>query len=447
MKLPTGFSRISRVLRTILTPLLLLSAMPAGSAEYIDVRKAATGERDEALRAAFAELDEIHRKLAKASGIDARLLLSTSDEVNAFATEAKGEKLIVLNLGLLEALREDRDAVISVLAHEYAHHGKEHIASGKSTDSALGVIGALVGGIIDYKLGTRTVGREVGQFGSTLISRAFSRDQEREADAQGLAWMVEAGYNPQGAVRAQRKFLEMDGAGSSSLFRTHPGSEERVENIEKAIAGNEKAKALSSDQRIALSLPEESDDDEPSDQAQPALTGGRLPEPTAAMLEAVRGIDLARYARIANDMVFLGSDDKALKLHRLSRSDYERISNAWNERMRDDTSFALSARYGMLYYEASQGKYAEWGRDLAAAQKTGEALKKEPPIPAEDWIALFKAQTAAGQNGQFDTAAFEKATRAKGLTPYDFHIVSSWWFQRAKERAARGDMSLLQKLG
>lgn len=413
----------------------------AAEPAYIDVQKAAQGAKDASSRKFFGELADMHQKLSQVSGIEARLLLSDSDELNAFATEVKGEKVIVLNMGLVDELGDDRDALVGVLAHEYAHHGKSHISSTRSTNTLFGVLGAIVGGVIDYKLGTGGLGQDIGGAGAKVITRSFSREQERDADALGLQWMVKAGYNPSGAVRAQRKFLALAGGSSGfSLFRTHPGSDERVSNLEGLIAANDKARALQSDARVALSMPEEA----PEPQTVAALTRP-LPEPAAALLEPVNGIALSRFAQISNDLVFFG-EVKGLAKNKLTPARYAQINEAWTARMAQDTSFGLSSAYARHYFEASQGTFAAWGRDVAQSYQSGSLRETAEPLPVDDWAALLKAQQGAVKDGKYDAAAFEQAAKAKGLSPYDFNIVSSWWMQAAKQRAAQGDMSVYQRI-
>jgi Zn-dependent protease with chaperone function len=428
--------------------LLALAALVAraDSDRYIDVSKAAAQGTDASDQAFFRELEAMHQALAKVSGIKSRLLLSDSDEVNAFATEAEGEKLIVLNMGLVDALGDDRDALVSVLAHEYAHHGKSHLASTKSTNSLFGVLGVVVGAVIDYKLGTGGLGQDIGGAGAKVITRSFSRDQEREADATGLQWMVDAGYNPAGAVRAQRKFLEMAGSsGGFSLFRTHPGSDERVVNLQGLIAANVKAQALQSDQKVALALPSAEQDDEEADESEGQAVAA-FTEPPAALLEPVQGTSLAGFAQISNDIVFMG-EAKALARHKLSASRYAQINDGWTARMRGESGHTLTGAYSAHYFEASQGRFAAWGKDVAQAMRSGRLAQATEPVPVDDWAALVQAQRQAVKDGQYDAAAFERAVRAKGMTSYDFNIVNSWWMQRARERAAQGDTSLYQKLG
>lgn len=414
----------------------------AAEVEYYDVQQAAAKSDDPSTRRFFTELAEMHQKLAKVSGIEAKLLLSDSDEVNAFATEVKGEKVIVLNMGLIDELGDDRDALVGVLAHEYAHHGKSHIASTRSNNTVFGVLGAIVGGVIDYKLGTRGLGQDIGGAGAKVITRSFSREQERDADALGLQWMVEAGYNPAGAVRAQRKFLAMAGANSGfSLFRSHPGSDERVNNLEGLIAASDKARALQSDVKVALSLPEP----ETATEETALAMATPQPEPGAALLEPVHGVALEKFAQVSNDVVFLG-EAKGLAKHKLTPARYAQINEGWTARMAKEPGSGLSLAYSRRYFEASQGRFAAWGRDVAQAFQSGKLREAGEPLPADDWADLLKAQQNAVSDGRYDAAAFEQAAKVKGLTAYDFNIVNSWWMQRAKERMAQGDMSVFQKI-
>lgn len=418
----------------------------ADSSRYVDVSKAAAQTNDSSDQTFFRELEAMHQALAKVSGIESRLLLSDNGEVNAFATEVKGEKLIVLNMGLVDALGDDRDALVSVLAHEYAHHGKSHLASTKSTNSLFGVLGAVVGAVIDYKLGTGGLGQDIGGAGAKVITRSFSRDQEREADATGLQWMVDAGYNPAGAVRAQRKFLEMAGSSDGfSLFRTHPGSDERVLNLQGLIAANAKAQTLQSDQKVALALPWVEEKDEDADESEGQAVAA-FTEPPAALLEPVQGTSLAGFAQISNDIVFMG-EAKALARHKLSASRYAQINDGWTARMRGESGHTLTGAYSVHYFEASQGRFAAWGKDVAQAMRSGRLAQATEPVPVDDWAELVQAQRQVVKDGQYDAAAFERAAKARGLTSYDFNIVNSWWMQRARERAAKGDTSLYQKLG
>jgi predicted Zn-dependent protease len=75
--------------------------------------------------------------------------------------------------------------------------------------------------------------QQAGELSAALLDRSYSRDQERESDLLGIDYMVQAAYNPQGAVQVQEFFYrQMEGGAEpmwlSGLFRTHPFSKERM---------------------------------------------------------------------------------------------------------------------------------------------------------------------------------------------------------------------------
>jgi len=85
----------------------------------------------------------------------------------------------------------------------------------------------------------------LAQFGTTLVSRKFSRDQEREADQTGFDYMVRAGYDPRGSIALSQRMLALSKrGGSTGFFDTHPGWTERKESFEQMIAASALAQEL-----------------------------------------------------------------------------------------------------------------------------------------------------------------------------------------------------------
>ena len=90
----------------------------------------ATQASDARIRAEVGELEQIYEDLAKVAGVDAILVWSNSPEINAFATHAGEERIVVVHEGLLERFGGDRDAVAAALGHELGHHKADHIREG-----------------------------------------------------------------------------------------------------------------------------------------------------------------------------------------------------------------------------------------------------------------------------------------------------------------------------
>jgi predicted Zn-dependent protease len=161
-----------------------------------------------------------------------RYRVLNSSVPNAFALPGG---YIVINRGLLVGLKNEAE-MAAVLAHETGHVTAKHSLAGYQRAIAANV---LVAGVV-LASGGRAGVQEISGVTASLIENGFSRDQEREADWLGIDYMVQAGYNPEGAVQLQEYFYrELEGGKNpmwaEGLFRTHPFSKERLENARARI--------------------------------------------------------------------------------------------------------------------------------------------------------------------------------------------------------------------
>ncbi len=224
--------------------LALFATQPAAaSPELYLVDDLAQQSTHAPVRAQAQELAAIYDDLARAAGVEARLVYSSDPDINAFATEtADGERLVVVQEGLLASLDSDRDAVAAVLGHELAHHKADHLRAGKRKQENVRVLGAILGAVIGAKVG-RNSGALAGAassaavgVGAGLLALKFSRNQELQADKLTVGWMIEAGYNPHGMLRLQRHLGELQGKRRLGMLSTHPASAKRYKAAEKTIA-------------------------------------------------------------------------------------------------------------------------------------------------------------------------------------------------------------------
>lgn len=228
---------------------------------YADPRSWRESTKNPGTKEMLDQLLTIYDKLSKVSKTKAKLYISDSPSLNAFATQTKStEAVIVLNMGAIEALTKDQDAMAALLAHELGHVAKSHVTDSQTTSDALGFLGAIAGAVINYKLGTRGVnlGSTAGDmtgFAASVVGRKFDRDQEREADALALQWVTAAGYSPMGSVRLQKALHDGDDKSATSLLSTHPGGEERIVAAEKYVAETPAAQALKDKPLIAFASP------------------------------------------------------------------------------------------------------------------------------------------------------------------------------------------------
>jgi predicted Zn-dependent protease len=156
-----------------------------------------------------------------------RFMTLNETSVNAYTFPAGSMGIL---RGLLLNL-ESEAALANVLGHELGHVSARHTAEAMTTRSLAQITVIAVG---EY---AKTKGRHyeeltyaLGLFASKLLLAKYSRNNEREADALGLDYMIRAGYNPRGAVEVMELlagFYRRKPSFVDLMFATHPMSEER----------------------------------------------------------------------------------------------------------------------------------------------------------------------------------------------------------------------------
>jgi len=171
-----------------------------------------------------------------------------SSEVNAFAGAQGNGQVVGITIGMLKLVDGNPDMAAAVIGHELAHHVKGHAAATQAREKVIGLLGLIVGGIVEYTVargyGITGTGDNVRQVGSSLVNSKFSRDQEREADQLGFEYMVRAGFNPNGAIQLANRMNEIGAGGIGLFFDSHPGWSERESDFRAMIAANPEARRL-----------------------------------------------------------------------------------------------------------------------------------------------------------------------------------------------------------
>ena len=168
--------------------------------------------------------------------------------VNAWALP--GGKIAV-NKGLLRYVNSESE-LAAVLSHEMAHAELSHqlaqmknkafteaatgAAKGVAMSAMRGAGGALTGVGLDVLRGPL----------HDMITTGYGRENEREADKHILVVFQSTGFDPTGSTAFFRTLLQLvppDQEGTTSLFSSHPGTKERIANLEAEIPRTPRAGA------------------------------------------------------------------------------------------------------------------------------------------------------------------------------------------------------------
>jgi predicted Zn-dependent protease len=162
-----------------------------------------------------------------------------SDEINAFATPSG---LVMVSRGLLRCA-ESEDEVAAILAHEIGHvvkkHGLRAIKTSRiqaaGTDLALSQAEQQSSEVVARL--TAAFSDSIKDITSTLINSGYSRTLEKEADLSALATLHAAGYDPWALVRMLEVMKQKLTPGGADFAKTHPDPADRVEYLQKELAG------------------------------------------------------------------------------------------------------------------------------------------------------------------------------------------------------------------
>ncbi|MCC6816029.1 MAG: M48 family metallopeptidase [Saprospiraceae bacterium] len=178
------------------------------------------------------QLDEFFHDFKKDSFFPAKIFLVNSNLVNAFAMPGGN---IVVYSGIIEKM-ESYPELVSLLFHEYGHVVKRHVFRG------------MIQSVTTFAFVSLILG-DVTALSSVLLEQAnsiynlkFSRAYETESDRFAFQTMKELSIDPQGLIDLFQRLKDIDSSKDStkvssipSFLSTHPGTEERIENVHEWI--------------------------------------------------------------------------------------------------------------------------------------------------------------------------------------------------------------------
>jgi predicted Zn-dependent protease len=185
-------------------------------------------------QAAQALLDEIAVRLA---GVVRnrlhRFQISCLKEDRPTAFALPGGFVFVAR-ALIDLCDRDRDEVAFILGHEMAHVIRRHAIDRLLKQRVLSAV-TLV------SPGRRALAGWIQQVGFHALERAYSQDEELEADELSLRLMRAAGFDTAGATRVLMRLGELDRIpdplGLGAYLSTHPAIDARVLRLRRIASG------------------------------------------------------------------------------------------------------------------------------------------------------------------------------------------------------------------
>jgi predicted Zn-dependent protease len=178
-------------------------------------------------------VDAKERVEAAAGRTHAQLYFAEAKQPNAFASYRNSTPTITITLPMVTLLGSDSDAMAALCGHELAHLYRGHGSNRAAREQTRAGVSTVVGTAANYVIPFSGLLVDVG---SRAVTTMYDRDEEREADADGIRYAARAGFDPYGAVRLQEKLLAASGDSSIPFLSTHPSGPERIDNMMKLAA-------------------------------------------------------------------------------------------------------------------------------------------------------------------------------------------------------------------
>ena len=159
-----------------------------------------------------------------------------ANHVNAYTFPAGS---MAITRGIIVEMESEAE-LAALLGHETGHvnarHSAERATKGLLAQAAVGVVTGALG---DSQI--QQAATQVGLVSATALLAKYSRDNEREADALGMTYAVQAGANPQGMVDLMDLLVSLNASKPDAMqvmFSSHPISDERLTNVQAQLNRN-----------------------------------------------------------------------------------------------------------------------------------------------------------------------------------------------------------------
>lgn len=171
-------------------------------------------------------------RLTKRGDLDWHFYVVDAKEINAFAVPGG---FVYVNRGLIEHA-DKMDELAGVLGHEIGHVVKRHTV--KQMQQMQGAnVGVTLACVLTGVCNSDVANAAINVGGSALFAK-FSRDDETQADEEGVKNVVAAGISPEGMVSMFQTLLDERKSHPSAVdtwFASHPLEESRIADVQRII--------------------------------------------------------------------------------------------------------------------------------------------------------------------------------------------------------------------
>lgn len=293
--------------------------------------------------------------------------------VNAYAFPGGS---IACTRGILLSLDNEAE-LAALLGHELGHvnarHTAEQMSKGMLTQAFVGGL-SILAGTAGATMGN--LASQLGMIGVGALLASYSRDNEREADALGMEYMVRSGYSPEGMIGLMDMLRNQSKHNPSAIelmFSTHPMSDERY----KTAVDNSRTRY-----RSAAGLP---------------LHRERFMDSTARLRARKNAIEeMQKAERLMGEKKFSDADTLLKNALKMAPEDYTCLlllskSKLYQEKYREGAEFAERAeraypQEAQAYHLSGIGKLIS--KDFSGAYREFDSYEQR--LPGNPNTAFFK---------------------------------------------------------
>ncbi|HET6368431.1 MAG TPA: M48 family metallopeptidase [Pseudomonadales bacterium] len=150
-----------------------------------------------------------------------KVAIVEDDHVNAGSA---GDGQFLVTTGLLRKANDQQLA--GVLAHEVAHDDLGHVAKQQRLQTGVAIGMVILDQIIPGS-------GQLAPVAGTLISRAYGRQEEYQADAHAVDILKRVGHSPKVMEDTLTWLMATEGGSEGGFFSTHPATDDRIAALRK----------------------------------------------------------------------------------------------------------------------------------------------------------------------------------------------------------------------